>query len=101
MAGAERITLNEDLTIYHAAGHLQQLCDALAHNEVVEVDLSQSAEIDTAGLQVLIIGKREASRLGKKFRIVAHSTEVRRTIDFCNLTTFFGDPVVISASESV
>jgi anti-sigma B factor antagonist len=98
---ANRVTLHEDLTIYHAAEHKQQLLDALAGDGAVEVDLSQVGEIDTAGLQLLILGKREALRRGGDFRIVAHSPEIRRTIDFCNLTGFFGDPVVITAREGV
>ncbi|MBK1680170.1 STAS domain-containing protein [Rhodocyclus tenuis] len=97
----KRVTLLEDLTVYQAATHKQQLLDALAADGAVEIDLSQVGEIDTAGLQLLILGKREALRLGCDFRIVAHSPEVRRTIDFCNLTAFFGDPVVITACEAV
>lgn len=96
---ATRVTLHEDMTIYQAAAHKQQLLDALASDGPVEVDLSQVGEIDTAGLQLLILGKREALNRGSDFRIVAHSPEVRRTIDFCNLTGFFGDPIVITAHE--
>ena len=55
--------------------------------------------MDTAGLQLLILAKREAARQGKSLSIVAHSPAVSQTIDFCNLTAFFGDPVVITAHE--
>ncbi|MQY51759.1 STAS domain-containing protein [Rhodocyclus tenuis] len=100
MAGTNRITLIDDLTIYHAEAQKQLLLDALAAPGAVEADLSQAGEIDTAGLQLLILAKREALRQGKDFHIVAHSPAVRQTIDFCNLTAFFGDPVVIPAHES-
>mgnify|MGYP002685550585 CR=1 FL=1 len=65
----------------------------------LELDLSQVAEIDTAGLQLLILAKREAAHLNKDLSIVAHSPAVRQTLDFCNLTAFFGDPVIITARE--
>lgn len=94
-----RLTVNQDLTIYHALEIKQQLVEGLERSEVLELDLSQVAEIDTAGLQLLIFAKREASRLDKPLSIVAHSPAVRQLIDFCNLAAFFGDPVIITAYE--
>ncbi|MBK7417094.1 MAG: STAS domain-containing protein [Dechloromonas sp.] len=99
MSANNRLTILEDLTIYNAMEQKQQLLDALGQAEHLELDLSQVAEIDTAGLQLLILAKREAARLNKDLDIVAHSPNVRQTLDFCNLAAFFGDPVVISAHE--
>ena len=99
MSANNRLTILEDLTIYNAMELKQQLLDALGQAEHLELDLSQVAEIDTAGLQLLILAKREAARLNKDLDIVAHSPNVRQTLDFCNLAAFFGDPVVISAHE--
>ena len=58
-------------------------------------------DIDTAGLQLLILLKKEAQRAGKRVAIVAHSQAVRSVIDFCNLAAELGDPLVIPAAESV
>jgi anti-anti-sigma factor len=77
----------------------QQLMAALDDAEALELDLSQVAEMDTAGLQLLLLAKREAGRQNKHLSIVAHSPVVRQTLDFCNLATFFGDPVIITAHE--
>ena len=99
MSANNRLTILEDLTIYNAMEHKQKLLDALSSVNRLELDLSQVAEIDTAGLQLLILAKREAARLNKDLDIVAHSPNVRQTLDFCNLAAFFGDPVVISAHE--
>jgi anti-anti-sigma factor len=101
MSSPNRLTLVEDLTIYHAAEIKLRLEEALGSDGPLELDLSQVGETDTAGLQLLILAKREAARLGKDMRIVAHSPSVRQTIDFCNLASFFGDPVVITAHEEV
>ena len=99
MSARNRLTILDELTIYNAMDHKQKLLDALEKADHLEIDLSQVAEIDTAGLQLLILAKREAARLNKDLDIVAHSPNVRQTLDFCNLAAFFGDPVVISAHE--
>lgn len=101
MTVAKRLALTEDLTIYQALDTKQHLIQALAECDVLELDLSQVPEIDTAGLQLLIFAKREAARLGKDLSLVAHSPSVRQTIDLCNLAPFFGDPVIITAQEHV
>ena len=97
--GLHRLGVAQDLTIYTAAEVKKLLLDALAAHDGLELDLSQVGEIDTAGVQLLILGKREALAANKQFKIVAHSPAVHQTIDFCSLAAFFGDPMVISAGE--
>ena len=99
MSAIHRLAIAEDLTIYHVLELKQRLMAALDENDCLELDLSQVGEVDTAGLQVLIFAKQEAGRLNKALAIVAHSPAVQHIIDFCNLTAFFGDPVVITARE--
>jgi anti-sigma B factor antagonist len=101
MSANNRLAIREDLTIYHAMDHKTKLLDALGATQSLELDLSQVSEIDTAGLQLLILAKREAALQQKALSIVAHSPAVRQTLDFCNLATFFGDPVIIPAREQV
>jgi len=96
-----RLVLSDDLTIYHALAAKEQLLEALANNDAIELDLSHVGEIDTSGLQLLVMAKRDSVAAGKRLSIVAHSPAVRQTIDFCNLASFFGDPVVIAAHEEV
>ena len=98
MTGTQRISLSEDLTIYHALEQKNQLLDALSSTDVLELDLLQVADIDTAGLQLLIMLKKEAQRAGKRVAIVAHSQPVHEVIDFCNLAAELGDPLVIPAA---
>lgn len=101
MGTVQRLALSQDLTIYTALDSKQALLDVLNTSDALELDLSQVGEIDTAGVQVLMLAKREAHTKGKEFKIVAHSSVVRQTLDFCNLASYFGDPVVISANEQV
>lgn len=101
MSANQRLSLAEDLTIYHALEQKTHLLDALANSDELELDLLQVGEIDTAGLQLLLLLKKEAQRTNKQVSIVAHSQAVRAVIDFCNLATELGDPLVIPAAEAV
>lgn len=96
---APPLAIVEDMTIYNAAIHKQQLLAALAASDDLDIDLSGVAEIDTAGFQLLVLIKREARRLGKNARIVAHSQAVREVVDFFNMAAEFGDPMLIPARE--
>lgn len=99
MTNNRRLTLTEDLTIYHALDQKATLLDALSASDELELDLLSVSEMDTAGLQLLLLLKKEAQRSGKRVSIVAHSQAVRAVIDFCNLATELGDPLVIPAAE--
>ena len=100
MPSCQLLSLTEDLTIYHALDQKSALLAALLSTDDLELDLMQVSEIDTAGLQLLILLKKEAQRAGKRLSIVAHSQSVRAVIDFCNLAAELGDPLVIPAAEA-
>ena len=94
-----RLALDANLTIYNVVELKQRLLDAVRAAGGVELDLSQVAEMDTAGFQLLVLAKRESQRLGHTLRIVAHSPAVLEVIEFFNMVAYFGDPVVIPAGE--
>jgi len=100
MSVKQPFVISKALTIYHAIEQKQLLLDALADTDELELNLSQVAEMDTAGLQLLILLKKEAQQTGKQVRIVAHSQAVSSLIDFCNMAAEFGDPLVISAHDA-
>ena len=100
MSNSQRLTLAENLTIYHALEQKTHLLEALAATEDLELDLLQVGEIDPAGLQLLLLLKKEGLRTHKRVSIVAHSQAVRAVIDFCNLAAELGDPLVIPAAEA-
>lgn len=96
MSDISRIAITEDLTIYNALEIKQRLLDALEQHSALELDLSHVAEIDTAGLQLLLLTRREANAKNKTMAICAMSNNVRQTVDFCNLANYLGDLGVIS-----
>ena len=98
-ASGQRMSIEQDMTIYHAENLKTELLAGLAHSAAFELDLSQVAEIDTSGIQLLMLAKRESQKQGKTLAIVAHSPAVQELLDFYNLAAFFGDPLVIPAPK--
>ncbi|WP_346285552.1 STAS domain-containing protein [Zoogloea sp.] len=92
-----RKAFHEDLTIYRVAELKPALLDAVAEGERIELDLSGVERMDSAGCQLLMLAKREASAAGKTLAIVAHSPAVQSLIEFYNLAAWFGDPLVVAA----
>jgi len=90
-----RITLTGELTIYSVMDVKAGLADAMSSVDEVEVDLSGITEIDSAGLQLMLIAKRNP---GKEVRFSNHPKSVLRLVDLANLGGVFGDPLFISAT---
>jgi anti-anti-sigma factor len=97
--GAVHLILDGPMTIYHAGEIKARLMNGLTSAAIVELDLSHVGEMDTAGFQLLVMAKREAQRLDRTLRIVAHSQAVREVIDLYSMDAFFGDPMVIPAGH--
>lgn len=88
------VALSGELTIYTAAEVKQRFAELLLARNEIEADLSGVSEIDTAGLQLMLMLKR---RPGADVRFVHHSSAVLRLVDLANLAGTLGDPVLISA----
>jgi anti-anti-sigma regulatory factor len=84
------------MTIYRAAELKERLIDALGEADaVLEVDLSGVTEIDTAGVQLLMLTKREADAGGRRLQLLSHSRAVATVFELLNLAGFFGDPILV------
>ena len=89
------VVLDGDMNIYHASDLKAPLLGALRNYQDLEIDLAAVTHIDTTGVQLLIVLKREAGKLGKTVRLTHHSQVVLQAFDTFQLTAYFGDPVVI------
>jgi anti-anti-sigma factor len=90
-----------EMTIYNALGLKESLLAALDGCNGLTVDLAGVIELDSAGLQLLVMLKNEAKARGKSLGISRHSPAVLEVLDLCNLEEFFGDPVLMSSQEFV
>jgi anti-anti-sigma factor len=98
--GLCQLHIEGEMNIYTAAEFKAQLLPHLTEPGELEIDLSQVSEMDGAGMQQLLLAKREATRVGMTLRLGGHSRAVLEVFDLCNLAAFFGDPLVISYSAA-
>lgn len=90
-----QLSLTGDLDIYGVAEVYARVSKGLDEADGVVLDLSAVDNIDGAGLQLLMAGKREAERGGKSLQLSQHSPCVIEAIELCQLERFFGDPLVL------
>jgi|JFJP01.1.fsa_nt_gi anti-anti-sigma factor len=86
-----------DMTIYHAAELMPVLLDALKQSDRIELDLSKVCELDTSGVQLLMLMKREAVAAGKSLKLSGHSAAVLEVFELLGLGGWFGDPQLLPA----
>ena len=92
-----KVSIAGAMTIYDAVDHKKYLLDAFNNSDELEIDLSGVSELDTAGVQLLVLLKREAFKEGKQVRLVAHSAALLEVLEVYNLAAYFGDQLVISS----
>jgi anti-sigma B factor antagonist len=97
--GRHKAVIEGNMTIYEAAADKLVLLGALAKAKELEIDLSSLREMDTAGLQILILLKRESLRAGKVMRLVGESPASRNVLDTYNMAAYFAAPIASSAKQ--
>lgn len=92
-----RLNPEGEMTIYHAADLKPALLAALSQSDEIELDLSSVSELDTSGVQLLMLLKREAVAAGKALTLSRHSPAVLEVFELLGLSGWFGDPQVLPA----
>lgn len=86
------LALAGELTIYAAAEAKARLLAPLAECRDVAIDLAGVCEIDSAGLQLLILAQREARAAGRSLRLADPSPAVAELIRLYGLGAWFATP---------
>lgn len=89
------LAIDGEMTIYRAAELKETLLAALTNAQVVEVNLAKVTELDSAGIQLLMLAKQEAEKLKCELHLVSHSPAVLDIFELINLGTYFGDPLLM------
>ena len=92
------LRIDGEMTIYRAAELKEALLMPLEHPAGIEIDLSGVTEIDSAGIQLLLLAKRSSNANQRTLRLIAHSPAVIDAFELFNLAGYFGDPIVIPSS---
>lgn len=95
--GSTLVSIKDEMTIYKVLEHKNKLYPLLTPDHELLIDLAEISEMDSAGLQLLIFLKKESIRIHSTLSLLHHSQGVVEIIERLNLSTFFGDPIVISA----
>lgn len=90
--GVFHVVIKDDMTIYTAMEQQKQLLEYLKPDHELHIDLSAVSEIDCAGLQLLLWLKQESTNL----HLMHHSQAVIEVLELLNLSSHFGDPMVLS-----
>jgi len=94
MSAATTLQIAGELTIFRA----MELKPLLVDNpELQEVDLSGVTEIDTAGVQLLMLAKKTAQAANADLHLLGHSPAVLEVFELLNVAAFFGDHLVMDS----
>ena len=80
-----KLMIEGEMTIFNATELKENLIDNLAACSELEIDLSQVSEMDTTGLQLLLLIYKEASLLNKSLRLTAYSPSVAAVFDLYSI----------------
>lgn len=98
MSASAALRIEGELTIFRAMELKPVL---LAEPLPQEIDLAGVTEIDTAGVQLLMLAKRAALAQQRELRLVGHSPAVIEVFELLNVAAYFGDPLVMASSEKI
>ena len=84
--GAGTLQAPEELTVQQIRDFGASLLASLRMGQALKVDLSRVQHLDTAGLQLLLLARREAGGMGLPLDYVAPASIVVETLQFCGLT---------------
>ena len=93
--GSSSLRMEGEMSIYRAAELKQVLLEAIAQTPVLELDLSAVTELDTAGVQLLLMARQAAEAAQCELRLTNHSPAVTDVLDMLNLGGQLGDPLVV------
>ena len=90
------LRIEGELTIFRA---MELKPELLADPLPEEINLAGVSEIDTAGVQLLMLAKRTAQAQHRTLHLVAHSPAVIEVFELLNVAAYFGDPLIMDSSE--
>lgn len=92
------VKVTGEMTIYTASEIMQKLVTVADDEKKLECNVSAVTEIDSAGVQLLMLLKKERQRKGLEMSLTSHSDVVVEIFDLMGLTPYFKDPVLMTSS---
>ena len=98
MSTKNNLRIEGELTIFRAM-ELKPLM--LAVPAVSEIDLSGVTDLDTAGVQLLMLAKKTALAQGRDVTLIGHSPAVIDVFELLNVAAYFGDALVMDSRHPI
>jgi anti-sigma B factor antagonist len=98
--GATRLSVEGELTIYRAVDLKRVLIEPLEQRVALDVDLSKVTELDTAGVQLLLLVQRAAEANEVELRFLEHSPAVKEVLELMGLSTSLGVPAPSASMQA-
>jgi anti-anti-sigma factor len=96
-----QLKIEGDMTIYRAVELKQILLDALEQCVALDIDLSMVSELDTTGVQLLLLAQQTADDGKQTLRLLNHSAAVREVFDLLNLGLHFTNRAAAAHGEAL
>ena len=87
------------MTIYNATEIGSKLFPALQESRDLVINLANVSEIDSAGVQLLMLAKKERATNELTLNLTEHSDAVLDVFDLMGLVSYFNDPIVLSGKK--
>ena len=84
-----KISLNGEMTIYTCNEMKIKLMEAVSKDCNVTINVSNVTEMDTAGLQLLILVKNELMQNDFQLMIIGKNESVTGVMNICNMSEYF------------
>lgn len=97
--GACTMRMAGEMNIYFVEEVKAELVDVMEKCDKLEINLSDVTEIDTAGIQLLILAEREMVSLGKMLCLKELSSTVLEVLALYNLPALFSSTATASLEE--
>jgi anti-anti-sigma factor len=94
------VTVVGELTVFTVSDLWQALWQVLKGAGEVEIDLGGVSDIDTAGIQLLMVVKMIVEENDQSVRFVNHSKVVVDGFECFDLAGYFGDPLVLQSEKT-
>jgi anti-anti-sigma factor len=94
MSDSNTLRIEGELTIFRA---MELKPVILANPPVSKIDLSGVTDLDTAGLQLLMLAKKTARAQQRDVTLVGHSPAVLEVFELLNVAAYFGDHLVMDS----
>lgn len=89
------LALSGELTLSTAKEIKEVMLRLIAAHPKLEIDLLNVTRLDTAGVQVLLLAQREATRHDKTLGWLGYSLAVEEVLELLDLSSALGQPAAV------